>query len=297
MPDVYFYEDVPKKLRVQIIHILSDTYGDDTGYRTNWSQQAFNFIHKALCREYGVFSLKPHASNDKEAVLDYFLNCEKYESCLDVIEISFQIIENYISKNQYHFNQETSASQEANDAIKELNSRFKEHGVGYEFSSGELIRIDSQILHQEAVKPTLILLRGNKTYAGANDEFLQAHAHYRHQHHKECLVDCLKSFESLMKAICTDLEWQYKDSDNAKKLISVCLANNLIPAYLQNQFSSMRILLESGVPTVRNKEGGHGQGMEVSSVPSHFSAYALHLTASNLLFLIQCHEQVRSKAQ
>ena len=290
MPDVYIYDDIPEKLRVQIVHILKDTYGDDTGFRTKWSAQAFDFIHKALCKEYGVFSLKKHCRDDKEAVLDYFLNCDDYEHCLDVVEISFRTIENYVAKYQYQFKQDTSATQTALDAIEELNVRFKEHGVGYEFSSGELIRIDSQILHSEAVKPTLTLLRGNEIYAGSNDEFLKAHEHYRHKRNKECLVDCLKSFESLMKAICSDMGWEYKQSDNAKKLISICLEKKLIPEYLQNQFSSLRILLESGIPTVRNKEGGHGQGAEISSVPDHFSAYALHLTASNLLFLAQCHE-------
>lgn len=55
--------------------------------------------------------------------------------------------------------------------------------------------------------------------------------------------------------------------------------------YLQNQFSSVRILLESGIPTVRNKEGGHGQGSEASVVPEHLASYTLHLTATNLLFL------------
>lgn len=61
--------------------------------------------------------------------------------------------------------------------------------------------------------------------------------------------------------------------------------------YIQNQFSSLRILLESGIPTVRNKEGGHGQGAEVSSIPEYLASYTLHLTATNLLFLAECEEE------
>ena len=295
VPDVYVYEEIPQQLKVQIIHILKDTYGDDTGYNSNWSSNAFQFIHKALCKEYGVFTLKEYAQSDKEAVLDYFLNCNEYEKCLDIIEISFRLIENYVSENYQSFKHNTSSSQEPEDAIKELNQRFKETGIGYDFSSGELIRIDSQIMHSEAVKPTLELLRGNKIYRGSNDEFLKAHEHYRHKRYKECLVECLKSFESLMKAICLKNSWEFKDNDNAKKLISICLSNELIPKYLQNQFSSLRILFESGVPTLRNKEGGHGQGTEISNVPEHIASYTLHLTASNLLFLMECHEQLTRK--
>lgn len=64
---------------------------------------------------------------------------------------------------------------------------------------------------------------------------------------------------------------------------------------MQNQFSSLRILLESGVPTIRNKEGGHGQGDEVTNVPEHLASYTLHLTASNLLFLAKCDENFTKK--
>jgi hypothetical protein len=44
-------------------------------------------------------------------------------------------------------------------------------------------------------------------------------------------------------------------------------------------------MLESSVPTVRNRLGGHGQGTEVVKVPSHVVAYALHMTASTIVFL------------
>jgi len=288
MPDVYQYEEIPASLRVQIVHIIKDTYGEDTGYNTKWSRDAFEFIHKALCKEYGVFTLKKHARSDMEAVLDYFLNCEEHEQCLDIIEISFRIIENHIAKNYQQYKYDTSSSQEPGDALNELNLRFKEVGVGYQFESGELIRVDSQFIHSEAVKPVLILLSGDTNYSGANDEFLSAHEHYRHKRYKECLNDCLKSFESLMKAIHEKRSWEYNQNDTAKKLINSCLTNKLVPEYLQNQFSSVRALLESGIPTVRNKEGGHGQGSKVSNVPEHLASYTLHLTATNLLFLANC---------
>lgn len=107
--------------------------------------------------------------------------------------------------------------------------------------------------------------------------------------------ECLKSIESLMKGIFKQHSWLFRESDPAKKLINICLEKKLVPEYLQNLFSSLRILLESGVLTIRNEEGGYGQGPELSTVPEHFSSYTLHLTASNLLFLMQCNEQLISK--
>lgn len=291
VPDVYVYEEISKSLRVQIVHIIRDTIGQDN-YRGEDCKETYAYIHKSLCKEYGVFTLKEFARSDDEAVLDYFLNCNSYERCLDIVEICFHIIENYVARNYAYYKQNTTSTQDPVDAVNELNSRFKESGVGYQFESGELIRIDSQFIHAETVKPVLHLLSSDKAYRGANDEFLSAHEHYRHKRYKECLNDCLKSFESLMKAIHEKHCWSYNPNDTAKKLINSCLSNNLVPDYLQSQFSSVRMLLESGIPTVRNKEGGHGQGSDVTTVPDYLASYTLHLTATNLLFLANCEKKL-----
>ncbi|MDD2267363.1 STM4504/CBY_0614 family protein [Sulfuricurvum sp.] len=287
--DVYIYEEIPKSLRIQIIHIIRDTIGQDK-YEGR-AKYAYEFIHKSLCKEYGLFTLTQNPRSDAEAVLEYFFSTKDYEKCLDIIEITFKIINIYIKDNYYNHKNSTTSTQNPEDAINELNSRFQESGIGYYFESNELIRVDSQYIHSEAVKPTLQLLGSVKQYRGANDEFLSAYEHYRHKRYKECLNDCLKSFESLMKAIHEKRSWSYGKSDTAKKLINSCLSNKLVPEYLQNQFFSVSALLESGIPTVRNKEGGHGQGAEVSTVPEHLASYALHLTATNLLFLANCEKQ------
>ena len=286
--DVYQYEDIPQSLRVQVVHIARDTIGQESRYNDT-SNRIYEDIHKLLCKEYGVFSLKEYEQSNFSAIYDFFLNEGDHEKCLDIIEITFRVIDKYVRENSYRFNE--IATQSPDDAINELNGRFKEAGVGYQFESGELIRIDSQYIHSEVVKPLLSVLGKNDKYIGANDEFLSAHEHYRHKRYKECLNDCLKSFESLMKAIHDIHSWPYNPNDTAKKLINSCLAKNLVPEYLQNQFSSVRILLESGIPTVRNKEGGHGQGSEVTKVPEHLASYTLHLTATNLLFLAKCEEK------
>jgi len=170
-----------------------------------------------------------------------------------------------------------------------LNERFREHGVGYQFESGEIIRVDSEFLHSEAVKPVLAILRDG-SFKGANDEFLAAHDHYRHGRYKECLVDALKSFESTMKTICSIRGWVTQPTDTAKNLIEHCFNNGLFPAYFSSQFSSLRSLLESGIPTVRNKNGGHGQGVAPIAVPEYLARYALNLTATTVLLMVEAHQ-------
>jgi hypothetical protein len=294
IPDVYVYEKLPVKLRVQIIHIIKDTIGQNKG--SNRASRAYEFIHKSLCKEYGLFSLSKNSlESDEDAILEYFLDNEDYEKCLDIIELSFRIIQRYIGENYHLYKRNSTSSQEPNDAINELNSRFKEAGIGYQFESGELIRVDSKFLHSETVKPILNILGSAQAYKGANSEFLSAHEHYRNKRYKECLNDCLKSFESLMKAIHENHSWQYNKNDTAKKLINSCLTKGLIPEYLENQFASIRILLESGIPTIRNKEGGHGQGTKIVNIPEHLASYTLHLTATNLLFLTNCEKNYTSR--
>lgn len=286
MPDVYVYDELPQPLRVQIVHIVQDAFGVDH-YGLNYAEKAYEFVKQTLCREYGLFELVKYPKSDAESVFNFFLAEESTERALDVVELCFKIINSYIPDNQgYKYN--TDRKLEAEDAVSELNGRFKEHGVGFQFESNELIRLDSNFLHAEAVKPTLAVLRGDG-FKGANEEFLLAHEHYRHGRHKECLVDSLKAFESTMKAICKMRGWPNQPNDTAKALISTCLSNGLIPSYLESQMGSLRSLLESGIPTVRNKLGGHGQGPDPTVVPEYLARYSLNLTATSILFLVEAN--------
>src|SRR5439155_25744042 len=139
-------------------------------------------------------------------------------------------------------------------AVDQPNDRFREDGVGYEYSSGEIIRIDSKYIHAEAVKPALRLLQdGGKLFTGPLDEFLKAHDHYRKGEAKDAISWALKAFESTLKAICTARSWPFDPQKNgASKLLEIVFANGLVPSYLQNQFAALSYVLESGVPTVRN---------------------------------------------
>ncbi|MGC0781880.1 STM4504/CBY_0614 family protein [Pantoea agglomerans] len=293
--DVYQYTDIPTPLKVQVIQIIKDSIGypapaDRFQRFENAADEVYRTIHETLAREYGVFKLREFYENDFVALTEFFLKETDEDKCLDLIELSMRILEGYVATNKHKFISLTRQTPE--DAISELNERFKEHGVGYQFESGEIMRIDSQIIHSEVVKPTLSLLNDEPLFAGANDEFLAAHENYRHKRYKDCLNDCLKSFESLMKAIHEKHQWQYNPNDTASKLVNSCLSKGLIPSYLQSQFTSLKTMLETGVATIRNKNSGHGQGTDVREVPEELASYMLHLTATNLLFLSKCEQQI-----
>jgi len=288
--DVYQYTQFSETLRVQIVQILSDVLRED--YRDSFftpSGMLYEKVQTILCREYGEFKQSQTEEQAADAVHYMLLTEEDPEKFLDVIDLLFKMVDGEVRQRAGYYDTDPVTIDEA---INEFNYRCREAGVGYQFENGEIIRVDSQFLHSEAVKPTLQILGNNPSYIGVNDEFLSAHEHYRHQNYKECLNDCLKAFESMMKSIHVKHGWELNQNDTAKKLINGCLVNGLIPEYMQEQFSSFKSLLVSGIPTIRNKEGGHGQGHEITTVLDHLASYALHLTASNLLFLAKCEEQL-----
>jgi hypothetical protein len=221
-----------------------------------------------------------------QKVKDFMLDATDIERALDVVELTFMAIDTTVRANPVRFHK----TQSPDEAIDELNARFREQGVGFEFQSGRIVRVDSQILHAEVTKPALKFL-SEAHLAGANQEFMSAHVHYRHGRFKECLNDCLKAFESTMKAICAKRGWTFQPTDTAKTLLEVIFKNDLIPSFMQSHFTALRSTLEAGVPTVRNKLGGHGQGLTEIEVPHAVAAYALHLSATNILFLAESDKE------
>lgn len=292
VPDVYTYDNLPRPLKVQIIHIIGEAIDVEMPYPCAGREGTCRKINQVLCREYGLFRLD--ASSGPEAQLfNFFLAAESIDRSLDVVELCFQEISSRIETNT-HSEFSRVLPEAITGAIPELNTRFREHGVGFQFESGQLIRVDSRFLHSEAVKPALGLLHDQK-FKGPNEEFLNAHDHYRHGRNKESLAEALKAFESTMKVIIKLRGWPTNPKDTAKDLIGTCIKNGLFPPALQSQLGTLRSLLESGVPTASNNFGRHGQGAIPTSVPDYFARYALNLTATTVLFLVEAHLSLLAK--
>jgi hypothetical protein len=282
VPDVFVYDDVPGPLRVQLVQLLHDGIGRDEEYN-DVSLQLYSQLHKTLCREYGVFSLSKQRTSDWTAVANHLLQTKSVEEIIDIVELGLRMIDRIVRDRDWRY---IGCAASPDDVISEVNSRFREHGVGFEYISGEMLRVDSQMIHSDVVKPALNLL-ADPRFKGANEEFLKAHEHYRHGRHKECLAECLKAFESTMKTICGLKGWTFQQTDTAKTLIDVCITNGLFPSFMQSHIGNLRAILESGVPTVRNKLGGHGQGATLTTVSESTARFTLHCTAANILLFVE----------
>ncbi len=138
---------------------------------------------------------------------------------------------------------------------------------------------DSEVLHNEAILPALLLL-SQPHFASANKEFLAALEDHRKGDIGDCLVKSGSALESVMKVICDKKSWSYKQTDTAGTLIKTIIANS----GLDNYFEPLLI----GVATIRNKlSTAHGAGTTTKTPPRHVAQYALNMTASAMLFLSQ----------
>ena len=213
----------------------------------------------------------------------FLLGSPNVDDVLSLIELSFRTI---VSQPIAKF-----GGQSPEDAVEELNHRFREHGIGYQFAGGKIISVESLYLHTETVEPAVSLLHA-AGFDGPLQEFMLAHEHYRKGNYKDAIVGAENAFESSMKTICDRRSWDYSSKPaTAKNLIDVLWNYKLIPSEMLSHFSALRSTLECGLPTVRNQagQGGHGQGADVVEVPDYLAAYCLHLAATNIVFLIEAH--------
>ncbi len=278
--DVYKYDELPRPLRVQILGIWRDIFEQFPAALLGGTEVFYAAIQRAVCQEQGVFTLTRNPSNQSGDLFGYFLEEKDVSKCFDVIEIAFDFMSQHINADTYTNSGVFSYVQ---DGVAELNERFKQHCIGYEFRDGMIIRIDSGFIHSEAVGPAMTLLH-EPYLVGANQEFLRAHEHFRHGRFAESINECLKAFESTMKAICDKRGWSYRQNDTASALLTTCANNNLFPSFMQSSLGGLRSVLEN-VATIRNRLSAHGQGVQPVNITEPVAAFVIHSTAANILLL------------
>lgn len=251
--------------------------GRSSSWSLRFTSGEFEEIVKILRREYGQDRLSQFLLSPIEE-LQAFLGTCTTDQFLDCVEIYCL----HVSTD------EDLTDERKEEYIREINHRFREVGLGYEFLGQHVVRIDAQALHAEVLKPTMALLSAENNFAGAEQEMQTAFENYRASDNKGAVAEALKAFESVMKSICAKRNWAHSPNDTASKLLGVCFVNNLIPTYLQSHFTGLRTVLESGVPTVRNKTSGHGQGSTIQPLEDHFVSYVLYTALANIKLLIDC---------
>ena len=188
-------------------------------------------------------------------------------------------------RDAYRYNPYVKISKVVDGAIAELNYRFRQNKLGYEFVNGEIIRIDNELIHSEYIKPVLRLLH-TPGFEGAEQEFMKAFEALRQRDNKSAIIEAEKAFESVLKTICSKKGYPFDpEKDTAKKLIGILKENGYFPTYLEDHLNIVAKALENGAPTIRNRTSGHGQGEDVVCIPDYYVDFVIGLVAVNILFL------------
>ncbi|KPB55834.1 hypothetical protein NLO74_09285 [Pseudomonas tremae] len=287
--DVYTYDEFSSKFRIQLSMMIEELLGGiEDVYRGGKPRDAYEGLVKILRKEYGLSHL---VSTARSFTPDYFSEIHDFLSVevdvgkvLDAVEVAYKLGNRFARHSSYRLAQRDDSDDHVDACIEELNGRFKEAGYGYAFVEDNILRVDSEFLHSEVVKPAIHFLNF-EGFKAARNEFLGGYGHYRHQRYKEALADAGKSFESTMKIICGLNGWTFKPTDGANKLIQVLVDKEFLPSIHQAHLSGIHTVLSAGIPTLRNKWGSHGDGDTISEVHPDVVAYGLHLTASAIVFL------------
>ncbi|WP_316160555.1 STM4504/CBY_0614 family protein [Bradyrhizobium sp. SZCCHNRI20481] len=266
-PDVYIYDDIPQRLKHQIIHIWDNAFSE---MPVTSAVEAYRWMEKTIAAAIGA----PRLTRNPDASLsckEWLLNMHLVEGALSIIELSAIAIK-HIRKGAY---------------IDDLNFRFRQNGIGYQVENGKIIKITDQFVHAEIVKPAIVLLASDQVFKTASADFMEAHAHYRARENKQAVTFACSAFESTLKAICKMKGWDYEPGASVGQLITAVRTKGLFPGYLDKGFDSYIAAMKTGLPGVRNDAGPHGSAPGTPKVPDYIAAYAIHLSAANIVLAIE----------
>ncbi len=277
--------DIPEQVRTRILKVFEDHASYQHGFRG-----FLRDLGDMLFKEYGnlVQSSYAAARRSDNPVIEHFYCCDDAHA-LDFVEAAFQ-------QRPYEGGQQ---------GVDEINNIFREHGVGYELTPyvehhvereekgrfgtrkrtyietdyPRIIRIDSQLAHQEVAEPALQLLTDSRLRV-ANGEMLTAYTALRSGNWEDAITSCCSAFESLLKTVCDLKGWTYDPNrDTCAKLVSICRDNGLFPPFYVPMFEA--------VGTVRNRLGdAHGRGpAPAHAVSQEHAEHMVRMTSTHMLLI------------
>jgi hypothetical protein len=137
--------DLPQPLRIQIVQIWEKGFGPDERFHPG-PHMAYEEIHRILCEEHKLYPQLPQISHRsltlRELIAEYFLYIEDTSKALDVVLVVFNIMEKMLHK-KYDSSGDVfyKSRHRSPELIDELNRRFSENNVGYQYVQGLIEKI------------------------------------------------------------------------------------------------------------------------------------------------------------
>lgn len=169
--------------------------------------------------------------------------------------------------------------------IDSLNEVFQHNNLGYQVINGVIVSKQSDFLHIEVISKPLTLLI-NEEFNGPLEEFKKGIDNYTHKDYENTVIEACKAFESTMKSVLDKLSVAYNhDKPTAKGLISLLKENGIFDSFQEDNLNKLTGVL-IGLPTIRNRKSGHGDGIDKKEVERSYASFALNLAGSYIMFIL-----------
>lgn len=254
-----------KRLRRRIFRILSEY--DHAFFKHDTFTSIQDKVVKELKKIYGVDDLEAFTEDNKREPVDLFgFVLGAYPAqVLDVVEICYQMLA------------------DARDQLSlqaEINAAFEDEDTPWRMCDGMFIKLDSGFMEAQVLARAeqLMLAEG---FEGAIDEFISARNNLVAGDYKGAILDACKSFESVLKTVLK------REDGNASVLIREFADSGFLDDLPESYRRSFAETVLNGLPYLRNRLAGHGQGEDIIAVGKPYAQLALHLAGALILFVVE----------
>ena len=298
------YDSIPQEFIQQYFYIAEDFF-NTLPKPLSERHRYWEILCRKYCLEKGIPLLGEYSECYYEELMLYLKSSEAcVEDILDIIELTFSeviigtFVWDTVTGRFYSPDELQDTLYETNKriAMLNLNARFRQYNLGYELVNGQIIRKDSELLIRETITPVFSLLH-DKRFSSAEDEMQKAFRFRRDGENAEAISNAEKAFESTMAIICNELQYTIKGTKKSAGVYLTALRDNgFYPSYLNDHLTHICNTLDKGLPCVRNEHGGHGAGTASTYISDAFADYALHLAATNIVFLVDLFNEKKTQA-
>ena len=270
------YNNIPNETRMKVFYVIAENayhFENEGPFSYPQREEDLDSLRYQICKHNGISKIS-NQYNERSAIHEWLMGCS-IKDFLQIIEIFIDIRIKDSSRDWQN---------RLSNTITEINEIFRDDKIGYEIVSGRFIRKDSEFLQEQVIKQTISLLYTND-FKGPLVEFQKALDHYIRKEYKDTIQEANNSFESTMKSILTKRNINFKQDANADLLLDYLKGNGVIYSYTKPLFQ--------GLPTIRNKQSGHGQGIDPKEVNQSYAELALNLAGSFIVFLINRYQELR----
>jgi hypothetical protein len=289
--DFYMYDTIPVETRRKIFYSICKNFDHHMTY-SPWEDFRTKIIH-----QYGLLELYEDENQTNKGAIHHYMAICGVDRFLDCIQICLYLGLENLGKTTRGFSGLTSLSsgKAINAFIQDTNDIFQLDKIGYEVMNRDsnflIVRADSKYLHEEVVKNALTLLE-EKGFESPLTEFEKALDHYTKKNYPEAITYANSAFESVMKVILG------KDTGDATQLIKDLMAHKMkghqfLPPYYESMGVQLKNLFQC-LPITRNEKGAdHGKGQKEVVVDKSYAEFAVHLSGTFIVFLINRYRETK----